>query len=165
MMATIFVSKFFHLEFCHLEFSHHAFSHFVQKKTSLIHSDSNWWWQPSWILPYWIQTLPSSIQTLCYLHSDLLTNTFPPLWPWLKLIFWVNLTNLMMTTILNSAILDSAICTKKLHSFILTQLDDGSHLEFCHIGFRHCHLAFKHFVIFTQIYSQTLFLHSDPDSN
>ena len=49
------------------------------------------WWQPylilpSWILPYWIQTLPSCIQTLCYLHSDLLTNTFPPLWPWLKLI-------------------------------------------------------------------------------
>ena len=29
------------------------------------------------------------------------------------------------------------ICTKKLHSFILTQLDDGSHLEFCHVEFRH----------------------------
>ena len=26
---------------------------------------------------------------------------------------------------------------RKLHSFILTQLDDGSHLEFCHVGFRH----------------------------
>ena len=26
---------------------------------------------------------------------------------------------------------------KKLHSFILTQLDDGSHLEFCHLGFSH----------------------------
>ena len=26
---------------------------------------------------------------------------------------------------------------KKLLSFILTQLDDGSHLEFCHLGFSH----------------------------
>ena len=25
---------------------------------------------------------------------------------------------------------------KKLHSFILTQLDDGSHLEFCHVGLK-----------------------------
>ena len=54
-------------------------------------------------------------------------------------------------------------CTKKLHSFILTELDDGSHLEFCHLGFRHCHLGFKHLVIFSQIHSKTLFLHSDSD--
>ena len=45
----------------------------------------------------------------------------------------------------------------KLHSFILTQLDDGSHLEFCHVGFRHL-------VIFSQIHSKTLSLHSDSDS-
>ena len=25
---------------------------------------------------------------------------------------------------------------KTLHSFILTQLDDGSHLEFCHVGLK-----------------------------
>ena len=75
--------------------------HHLEKKTSLIHSDSTWWWQPSWILPCWI---------------------------------------------------------KKLHSFILTQLDDGSHLEFCHVGFRH-------FVFFSQIHSKTLSLHSDSDSN
>ena len=60
--------------------------------------------------------------------------------------FWLHL---MMAAILNSAILDSAILVfplilthtcqdwfpqfghKKLHSFILTQLVDGSHLEFC----------------------------------
>ena len=54
---------------------------------------------------------------------------------------------------------------KKLHSFILTQLDDGSHLEFCHVGFRHCHLGFRHLVIFSQIHSKTLSLHSDADSN
>ena len=29
-----------------------------------------------------------------------------------------------------------AICTIKLHSFILTQLDDGSHLEFYHVGLK-----------------------------
>ena len=52
----------------------------------LIHSHSTWWWQPSWILPCWIQTLPSWIQTPCYLLSDSLKNTLPPLWLWLKLI-------------------------------------------------------------------------------
>ena len=54
----------------HLEFGHLGFSHFAQKKTSLIHSDLNWWWQPSWILPHWFQTLPSWIQTPCYHLSD-----------------------------------------------------------------------------------------------
>ena len=258
-----------------------------KKKPSLIHSDSTWWWQPSWILPGWIQTLPSWIQTPCYLLSDSLKNTLPPLWLWLKLIqsnlmmaailnsaildsailhktltqtnsiwlklihshstwwwqpswiqpfctknlthsFWLNFMmaailnsamldsdtllsslrftqkhshstltqtnsiwlktysfslNLMMAAILNSAILDSAIlifslklthtcqdwfppfAQKNLHSFILTQLDDGSHLEFCQLGFRHCHLGFRHLVIFSQIHSKTLSLHSDSDSN
>ena len=69
----------------------------------------------------------------------------------------------------------STICTKKtslplpsppfaqikLHSFILTQLDDGSHLEFYHVGFRHCHLGLRHLLIFSQIHSKTLSLHSD----
>ena len=89
---------------------------------------------------------------------------------------------LIMAAILNSAILDSAILVfplkpthtcqdwfppftqKKLHSFILTQLDYGSHLEFFHVGFRHCHLGFRHLVIFSQIHSKTLSLHSDSDS-
>ena len=57
-----------------------------KKKTSLIHSDSTWWLQPSWILPCWIQTLPSWIQTPCYLLSDSLKNTLTPIWLWLKLI-------------------------------------------------------------------------------
>ena len=47
--------------------------------------------------------------------------------------------------------------------FNLTQLDDGSHLEFCHLGFRHWHLGFRHLVIFSQIHSETLSLL--PDSN
>ena len=84
---------------------------------------------------------------------------------------------------LNFTILDSAILVfplklthtcqdwfpsfaqKKIHSFILTQLDEGSHLEFWHLGFNHfaqnltdswqlnlngchlefCHVGFSHF--------------------
>ena len=69
-----------HLAFCLL-----LVSHFEQKKTSLIHSDSTWWWLPSRILPSWIQPLPSWIETPCYLLSDSLKNTLTPLWLWLKL--------------------------------------------------------------------------------
>ena len=83
----------------------------LHKITSLIHSDSTWWWQPSWILSCWIQTLASWIQTPCYLLSDSLKNTLTLLWLWLKLI------------------------QSDSNSFILTQLDDDSHLEFCHLGF------------------------------
>ena len=68
----------------------------------LIHFDSTWRWQPSWILPYWIQPF----------------------------------------------------CTKKLHLFILTQLDDGSNLEFCHGGFRYFYLGIRHLVIFSQIHTK-----------
>ena len=81
------------------------------KKTSLIHSYSTWWWQPSWILPCWIQTP-------CFLLSDSLINTLTPLWLWLKLI------------------------QSDSNSFILTQLDDGSHLEFFHLEY--CHPGFSH---------------------
>ena len=64
-----------------------------RKKTSIFHSHSTWWWQPSWILPYWLQPF----------------------------------------------------CTKKFHSFILTQLDDGSHLEFHSLEFGHG--GFSHFAL------------------
>ena len=77
-----------HLEFCHLGFSH--FAHNSESNYSiwlkLIHFHSTWWWQPFWILPSWFKTLPSWIQTPCYLLSDSFKNTLPPLWPWLKLI-------------------------------------------------------------------------------
>ena len=69
MMAAILNSG--HLGFSH-SFSSQSHSHLPRlvptictKKPSLIHSDSTWWWQPSWILPCWIQTLPSWIQTPC----------------------------------------------------------------------------------------------------
>ena len=75
------------------------------KNTSLIDSDSTWWWQPSWInlpcwLPSWILTILDSAKT--FLHSDSGSNLF-------------NLTqthsfslNLMMVPILNLTIMDSA---------------------------------------------------------
>ena len=75
------IDDYSHLEFCYL-----GFSHFAQKKNSLVHSDSTWSWQSTWILPCWIHTLPSWIQKPCYLLSDSLKNTLPQLWPWLKLI-------------------------------------------------------------------------------
>ena len=166
----------------------------------LIHCYSTSWWQPSWILQCWIQTLPSWIQTPCYLLSDSLKNTLPPLWLWLKLIqsdylddgnhlefchlgfshfaqnsdsFLFNLTqshsfwlNLMMAAILNSAILYSAICTKKLHSCILTQIDDCSHLEFCYFGFSHFSQKKLHLFILTQLDdgSHLEFCHLDSDT-
>ena len=83
----------------------------------LIHSHSIWWWQPSWILPYWIQTLPSWIQTPCYLLSYSLKNTLPPLWFWLKLI------------------------QSDWNPIIITKLNDGSHLEFGHLGFSHFRIS------------------------
>ena len=190
------------LNFCHHEFCHLGFSHLLSliplklifmtggrnwiptilesailKKTSLIHSDSSWWWQQSWILPCWIQTLPSWNQTPCYLLSDSLKNTLTPLRLWLKLIqsdsnsffltqlddgshleilpCWIQTTlnkknhfchsfwlNLKMAAILKSTNSETLpICSKKLHSFNLINLVDGSHLELCNIGFSH--FAFK----------------------
>ena len=67
-----------------------------------------WWWQTSWILPSWILAI-----------LDSATLVFP-----LKLT--LHLPRLVPT-----------ICTKKnLHSFILIQLDDGSHLEFYHVALK-----------------------------
>ena len=83
---------------------------FCTKKTSLIHSDSNWWWQPSWILPFWIW--PSWIQPSCTKKTSLIPSQ----------------THSHLPRVVPN------IYTRKLgqsdsNSFILTQLDDGSHLE------------------------------------
>ena len=245
MMAAI-------LEFCHFEqkilpsldsqlilsISSQTHSHLAKigfpailhkKKTSIIHSDSTWWWQPSWILPSVdsatvilnSNTLLSSFRfTQKHSHCTLtLTQTNLI---WLKLIhsyltWWCQPS--WNTVILNSALLDSAIlhktltqtnsiwlklihsdptlwwqsswilpswiqqfCTKlclklihsdstwwcqtswilpswiqpfwtkkKFHSFILTQLDDVRHLEFCYHEFGH--FGFSHLSIFSQTHS------------
>ena len=94
MMAAILNSAMLDWDtlFSSLRFTQkHSHSTLILAQTNsiwlkLIHSDSTWWWQPSWILPCWIQTLPSWIQTPSYLLSDSLQNTLPPLWLWLKLI-------------------------------------------------------------------------------
>ena len=139
-------------------------SHHCTKKISFILSNTNWWWQPSWILPCWIETLPSWIQTPCYLLSDSLKNTLTPLWLWLKLIQsdsnsfiltqlddgqnlkfchlefgHLGFSHLSISSQSHSHLprLVPTICTKKLHSFSLTQLNDGSQLKFCHVGFIH----------------------------
>ena len=154
--------------FAQKNFTHTSLPTICTKKTSLIYSVSTWWWQPSWILPCWIQTP-------CFLLSDSLKNTLTPLWLWLKLI-QSDSNSFILTQLDDGSHLEfchlsfssqthshlprlvPTICTKKLHSFIMTQLDDGSHLEFHHVGFRHL-------VIFSQIHSKTLSLHSDSDSN
>ena len=107
-----------------------------KKSTSLIHSDSTWWWQPSWILPCWIQTLPSWIQTPCYLLSDSLKNTLHSILTltqtnsiWLKLIH--SELNLMMAAILNHVDSDTAILDSDtlLSSLRFTQKHSSLHSD------------------------------------
>ena len=126
------------------------FPPFAQKKPSLIHSDSTWWWQPSWILPCWIKktslihsdstwwwqsswTCHVGFRHLSFLLSDSLKNTLTPLDSdsnysiWLKLTFSLNLPSWIPPSWKTSLTLPSPpFAQKKLHSFILTQLDDGS---------------------------------------
>ena len=160
MMAAILISANWHSAILvfPLKLAHTCqdwFPQFAQKKTSLIHFDSTWWWQPSWTLLCWIQTLPSWIQTPCYLLSDSLKNTLPPLWLWLKLI-QSDSKSFILTELHDGnhlAFFQCEFChlgfryfvqNSDSNSFILTQLNDGSHLEVCHHGFSHS--AQKNFI-------------------
>ena len=128
-----------------------------------------WWWLPSWILP-------SSIQSFCtklwlkLIQSDSNSFILTQLDDGRHLEFChlelghLGFSHLSFSSQTHSHLprLVPTICTKKnLHSFILTQLDDGSHLEFYYVGFRHGHVGFRHLLIFSQIHSKTLSLHSD----
>ena len=130
----------------------------------VIQFDSTWRWQPSWILPCWLQLLCTK-----KLHSFILTQLDDGSHlEFCHLEFGhLGFCHLSILSQTHSHLprLVPTISTKKLHSFIPTQLDDGSHLEFYHVGLRHCHLGFRHLVIFSQIHSKTLSLHSDADSN
>ena len=130
MMATIFNSSIFNSAILDSAILHKTLTQTSSIWLKLIHSDPTWWWQPSWILPLWIQLFCTKKKTslihltqlydgshleFCPLDSDtaildsddLLSslrftqNTLPQLWTWLKLI----------------------------------PSDDGSHLEFDHLGF------------------------------
>ena len=129
-----------------------------------------WWWSPSWILPSWI--LPSWNQPFCtklwlkLIQSDCNSFILTQLDDGSHLEFChlefghLRFSHISFSSQIHSHLprLVPTVCTKKtLHSFILTQLDDGSHLEFCHVGFRHL-------VFFSQIHSKILSLHSDSDS-
>ena len=133
------------------------------KKTSLMHSHSNWWWQPSWILLSWIQhkkihlfilqldngshleirhLVPQKNLLSCILtqlhdgnHLEICHHGFSHFaqsdfklihshltWWWQSSWIWPSLIQ--------------PSCTKVFHSCIHTQLDDGSHLEFCKKGFQ-----------------------------
>ena len=86
MMAAILNSTFLNLAMVDSAILHKSLTQTNLIWLKLIHSHSNWWWQPAWFPPCWIETLPSWIQTPCYLLSDSLKNTLTPLWLWLKLI-------------------------------------------------------------------------------
>ena len=119
-------------------------SHFLpQHCTKNLHSSF-------WLNLMMAAILNSAIFDWAILHNKNFTHSF-----WLKL---------MMAATLNSTTLDSAIlsissethshlsrlvptiCTKNLHSFIMTQNYHGSHLEFCHLEFGH--LGFSHLSFF-----------------
>ena len=155
---------------------------------TLTQTNSIWltrWWQPSWIIPSWI--LPSWIQPFCtkfwlkLIQSDSNSFILTQLNDGSHLEFChlefghLVFSHLSFSSQTHSHLprLVPTICTKKnsltlpstpfiekkkLHSFILTQLDDGSHLEFYHVGFRHL-------VFISQIHSKTLSLHSNSGSN
>ena len=94
----------------------------------LIHSQSTWWWQPSWILPSWIW--PSWIQPFLVFPLKLTYSCqdwFPPFAKKKKNIthsFWLDL---MMAAILNSAILDSdtLLSFSQIHSKTLSLHSDS----------------------------------------
>ena len=157
-----------HLEFYHVGFRHLLIFSQIHSKTLSLHSDS---WlkliQSDSNLFILTQLDDGSHLEFCYLEFDHL-----------------GFSHLSFSSQTNSHLpgLVPTICTKKLHSFILTQLDDGSHLEFYHVGLRKlhsfiltelddgshlefCHVGFRHLVFFSQIHSKTLSLHSDSDSN
>ena len=133
-MATIFNSSIFNSAILDSDILPKTLTQTSSIWLKLIYSDWTWWYQPSWILPCWIQTLPSWIQTPCYLLSDSLKNTLHSILTltqtssiWLTL-WW------QPSWILPSLILPSWIqpfCTTlwlKLvqsdsNSFILTELD------------------------------------------
>ena len=153
-----------------------------------------WWWRPSWILPSWIQldsvfgmefrhlVFFSQIHSKPFsLHSDSDSNSI-----WLKLIHFTYLDDGGHLELCNLEFGHLGISHLSFSSQTHSHLQDWfppfeqkkpslihshwtwwwhGHLEFCKLGFRHCHVKFRHLVIFSQIHSKTLSLHSDSDSN
>ena len=116
-------------------------THCWTKKCSLIHCHSTLWLSLHlWILPSWIQILHKTLtQTNSFslnlvmpdiLIAVIMDSTSLGFKKKTSLIY--SDSNFIMAAILNSTILDSQLfCTKTVHSYILTQVDYCSHLEFC----------------------------------
>ena len=108
MMATILNSSILNSAILDSAILHKTLTQTSSIWLKLIHSDSTWWWQPSWILPFWIQTLPFCIQKPSVIFSQIwLKNTLTPFWLltqtnsiWLRYSFII--LTLMMAVILNS---------------------------------------------------------------
>ena len=125
-----------------------------------------WWWQPSSILPCWIQT--PCFQPFCselwlkLIQSDSHSFTLTQFDDGSHLEFGnLGLSHLSFSCQTHSHLpwLVPTICTKKtLTDLFWLNWMDCSHLEFCH-------LVFRHLVFFSQIHSKTPSLHSDSDSN
>ena len=127
-----------HLQFCHLGFNH--LSLFLLCSLTLAKNGSH------------------------HLHKKKLHSLFP-LHHLHKILHSFNRINLMMAAILNLAILDSAILhTKNFTHLFWFNLMMAAVLNSDHVEFRHCHLWFRHLVIFSEIHSKTLSLHSDSES-
>ena len=104
----------------------------------LIHFHLNWWWQPSLILPYWMYP---------FCTKKDFTNSFslkPDYGSQIELchLGYSHLSFSFQTSLTLAKIGFHHLHKKKLHSLILTQLEDGSHLEFHHLEFGH--LGFSH---------------------
>ena len=171
MMTAILAFYHIGLRHCHLGFRHLLIFSQIHSKTLSLHSDS--WLKliqsdsNSFILTQLddgshLKFCNLEIGHLGFSHLSFSCQThshFPRLVP---TICTKNLHSFILTQLDHGSHLEFYhVGLRKLHSFITTQLDDGSHLEFYHIGSRHCHLGFRHLLIFSQIHSKTLSLHSD----
>ena len=90
------------------KFCHVRFILLPRKKTSIFHSHSTWWWQPSWILPFWLQ--PFCTKKISLFHFDLTWWWQPSwislswIWPWWIQPFCTKLTqtNLIWLKLIHS---------------------------------------------------------------
>ena len=146
------------LKFCQLEFHHLVFSHL--SFSSQTHSHCQYWFPPfaqiNFTHSFWLNLMMAAI-----LNSDMLNSATAILdsntllsslrftqkhsHPALTLnqsnSIWLKIIPSHLTWLRQpSWILQSWVqpfYTKQLHSFILTQLDDDSHLQFGQLGFSH----------------------------
>ena len=155
------------------EFCHFDSSNLPQKKLHSFILTQTWWWQPSWILPSWIDT--AILRHLVIFSSDSLKNTLFPLWPWFKLIqsdsnsfILTKLDGSHHEAILNSIFDSILVCPLKLTHFAQKNFTHSFWLNLMMAAILNSAMLdwfSRHLVIFSQIHSKNFSLHSDSDSN